>query len=262
LWRRRHHALRDSNLYPTHGLGPLANYMGINRGDKFEYLVAMSSGHWGLETYRKEHLAAEDPRQKEVYRCGDYNTSLIKTARGRSVMLQHNVSTPRPYDRINLIQGTKGIFRDYPSRLFLDGQEGEHAWQGTDKFKATYEHELWRREGERAHAGHGRLRRGLLERARPAERDIRRQGLRAGQIPGLYTRALGAGAQVRAVTRCTAPTLGRSRLCKLSKPFTFKVAVQVQMFARRSVTKCEVFAAFALRAGDGQFGALVMEMTS
>ncbi len=157
LWRRRHHTLRDSNLYPTHGLGPLANYMDINRGDKFEYLVAMSSGHWGLEAYRKEHLAADDPRQREVYRCGDYNTSLVKTARGRSIMLQHNVSTPRPYDRINLIQGTKGIFRDYPARLFFDGQEGGHAWQTTDKFKATYEHELWRKEGERARrvGGHG-----------------------------------------------------------------------------------------------------------
>jgi len=157
LWRRRHHTLRDSNLYPTHGLGPLANYMGVNRGDKFEYLVAMSSGHWGLEAYREEHLAAEDPRRKEVYRCGDYNTSLIKTAKGRSIMLQHNVSTPRPYDRINLIQGTKGIFRDYPSRVFVEGQEGGHAWQGTDKFKAKYEHELWRKEGERARelGGHG-----------------------------------------------------------------------------------------------------------
>ncbi len=157
LWRRRHHTLRDSNLYPTHGLGPLANYMSINRGDKFDYLVAMSSGHWGLEAYRKEHLAAEDPRQKEVYKCGDYNTSLIKTAKGRSIMLQHNVSTPRPYDRINLIQGTKGIFRDYPSRVFIDGQEGEHTWQNTDKFKARYEHELWRKEGETARrlGGHG-----------------------------------------------------------------------------------------------------------
>ena len=157
LWRRRHHTLRDSNLYPTHGLGPVANYMEINRGDKFDYLVAMSSGHWGLETYRKEKLAADDPRQKEVYKCGDYNTAIIKTAGGRTIMLQHNVSTPRPYDRINLIQGTKGIFRDYPSRIFIDGQEGGHDWQNTDKFKAQYEHELWRKEGETARrlGGHG-----------------------------------------------------------------------------------------------------------
>ncbi len=157
LWRRRHHTLRDSNLYPTHGLGPVANYMNINRGDKFDHLVAMSSGHWGLEAYRKEKLAADDPRQKEVYKCGDYNTAIIKTAKGRTIMLQHNVSTTLQYDRIKLIQGTKGIFRDYPSRVFIDGHEGDHDWQNTDKFKDKYEHELWRKAGTIARevGGHG-----------------------------------------------------------------------------------------------------------
>ena len=131
--------------------------MNINRGDKFDYLVAMSSGHLGLEAYRREKLAADDPRQKEVYKCGDYNTAIIKTARGRTIMLQHNVSTPRPYDRINLLQGTKGIFRDYPSRIFIDGQQGDHNWQNSDKFKAQYEHELWRKTGTMARSlgGHG-----------------------------------------------------------------------------------------------------------
>jgi predicted dehydrogenase len=157
LWRRRHHTLRDSNLYTTHGLGPMANYLNINRGDKFDYLVAMSSGHLGLEAYREEKLAKDDPRRREVYKCGDYNTAMIKTAKGRSIMLQHNVSTPRPYDRINLIQGTKGIFRDYPSRIFLDGQEGGHRWQDTEKYKAKWEHDLWRKEGDTARklGGHG-----------------------------------------------------------------------------------------------------------
>jgi predicted dehydrogenase len=157
LWRRAHHTLRDSNLYPTHGLGPVANYMNINRGDKFEYMVAMSSGSWGLQEYRKENLAADDPRQKEVYKCGDYNTTLIKTNKGRSILVQHNVSTPRPYDRINLIQGTKGVFRDYPSRIYVEGQGKKHEWQSTDTFKEKYEHDLWRKEGEAARklGGHG-----------------------------------------------------------------------------------------------------------
>src|SRR5262249_36854115 len=143
--------------YPTHGLGPVANYMSINRGDKFDYLVAMSSGHWGLEEYRKEHLAADDPRQKEIYKCGDYNTSLIKTSRGRSILVQHNVTTPRPYDRINFIQGTKGIFRDYPPRIYVEGQKTKHQWQEADNFKEKYEHDLWRKEGEAARkfGGHG-----------------------------------------------------------------------------------------------------------
>ena len=157
IWRRRHHTLRDANLYPTHGLGPVANYLEVNRGDKFDYMVAMSSPHLGLEEYRRANLASDDPRQKETYKCGDYNTAVIKTAKGRTVMLQHNVSTPRPYDRINLIQGTKGIFRDYPPRIFVDGQAGGHRWTTLDKYKETYEHKLWREVGERARqkGGHG-----------------------------------------------------------------------------------------------------------
>lgn len=157
LWRRRHHTLRDSNLYPTHGLGPMAMYLDINRGDRFDHLVSMSSSHLGLEAYRKDRVAAGDAKWKEVYKTGDYNTSVIKTARGRTIMLQHNVSTPRPYDRINLIQGTKGIFRDYPPRVFIDGQEGGHSWTTLDKYKEQYESTLWKKQGEMARklGGHG-----------------------------------------------------------------------------------------------------------
>src|SRR4030095_9075402 len=157
LWRRRHHTLRDSNLYPTHGLGPMAQYMEINRGDRFDHIISMSSSHLGLEAYRKDHVPAGDPKWKETYKCGDYNTSMIKTAKGRTIMLQHNVSTPRPYDRINLVQGTKGIFRAYPPRIFIDGQEGGHNWATLDKYKDLYESELWKKEGETARklGGHG-----------------------------------------------------------------------------------------------------------
>jgi predicted dehydrogenase len=157
LWRRRHHTLRNSNLYPTHGLGPMAQYMEINRGDRFDHIVSMSSIHLGLEQYRKNHVAATDPKWKERYKTGDYNTSIIKTARGRTILLQHNVSTPRPYDRINLVQGTKGIFRDYPPRIFIDGQEGGHNWTTLNKYEEQYESPLWKNQGETARklGGHG-----------------------------------------------------------------------------------------------------------
>ncbi len=157
LWRRRHHTLRDSNLYPTHGLGPMAKYMKINRGDRFDHMISMSSAHLGLEAYRKDKIPAGDPKWKEVYKCGDYNTSVIKTALGRTIMLQHNVGTPRPYDRINLIQGTKGIFRDYPPRIFFDGQSGGHDWTTLDRYKEQYESPLWKEQGETARklGGHG-----------------------------------------------------------------------------------------------------------
>ncbi|HTS29275.1 MAG TPA: Gfo/Idh/MocA family oxidoreductase [Bryobacteraceae bacterium] len=156
LWRRFEHFNRNGNLYPTHGLGPVAHYMDINRGDRFDYLVSMSSKPASLAAYRKEHLPANDPRQKEIYREGDLNSSLIRTVKGRLITLEHNTSSPQPYDRINLIAGTKGIFRDYPPRIYLDGSPREE-FGSLDPYKAQYEHSFWKETGELARklGGHG-----------------------------------------------------------------------------------------------------------
>jgi hypothetical protein len=149
LWRRKENAARNGNLYPTHGLGPVANYMGINRGDRFDYLVSMSSPSLGLQAYRTEKVPPDDPRQKEIYRNGDMNISLIKTVKGRLITLEHDVATPQPFDTINLIAGTKGIYRDYPPRIFVDGAP-KHAFGPLDPYRQKYEHAYWRRYGDAA----------------------------------------------------------------------------------------------------------------
>ncbi len=156
LWRRFEHLNRDGNLYPTHGLGPVAHYMDINRGDRFDTLVSMSSISAGLQSYRKEKVPADDPRQKETYKEGDFNVSLIRTVKGRVIELEHNVSSPQPYDRINLIAGTKGIFRDYPARVYIDGSPKE-AFGPLEPFKEKYEPALWKKIGDMAKelGGHG-----------------------------------------------------------------------------------------------------------
>jgi predicted dehydrogenase len=156
LWRRTEHTLRNGNLYPSHGLGPVCNYMGIHRGDRLGYIVSMSTPQRGLDAYRKEHLQADDPRWAEKYVTGDMNTSLIKTVNGLTITLKHTVSTPHPYDRINLIAGTRGVFEDYPARIYLDGQNKDESWATIDAWK-QYQHPLWKREGERAQnlGGHG-----------------------------------------------------------------------------------------------------------
>jgi hypothetical protein len=156
LWRRFEHLNRDGNLYPTHGLGPVAHYFDINRGDRFDHMVSMSSKVASLPEYRKEKIPANDPRQKEVYKCGDLNTSLIRTAKGRLITLEHNVSSPQPYDRINMVAGTKGIFRDYPPRIYIDGR-GKDEFGPIDPYKEKYEHPYWKETGELARklGGHG-----------------------------------------------------------------------------------------------------------
>lgn len=156
LWRRAEHTKRDGNLYPSHGLGPVANYMDMQRGDRFDYIVSMSSPQRGLDQYRKEHLHAGDPRLEERYVTGDMNTSLIKTAKGLTITVKHAVSTPHPYDRINLIAGTKGIFQDYPPRIYLDGQNKDESYMPIDTWK-QHAHPLWQKEGQLAAkiGGHG-----------------------------------------------------------------------------------------------------------
>jgi Oxidoreductase family, NAD-binding Rossmann fold len=156
LWRRDFHTRFNGNLYPTHGLGPVANYMSIQRGDRFDYIVSMSTPQRGLDEYRKAHVADSDPRWAERYITGDLNTSLIKTANGLNITLKHDTSNPHPYDRLNVIGGTKGVFVDYPPRIYFDGQGGDEAWGSLDKFK-QYQHPLWAQEGEIAKkiGGHG-----------------------------------------------------------------------------------------------------------
>jgi predicted dehydrogenase len=154
LWRRDEHFTRNGNLYPTHGLGPVAQYLDVNRGDRFEALVSMSSLERSL-SLRRDRLPAGDPRRKETYACGDMNTSIIRTARGRTVLLQHDVVTPRPYDRINHVSGTKGSFRDYPPRIFLDGQKDDR-WGSIKPYRKRFEHPLWTRLRKLASkGGHG-----------------------------------------------------------------------------------------------------------
>ena len=172
--------------------------MDINRGDRFEHdrLDELAFGVAARPTARST-CAADDPRQKEIYKEGDFNVSLIRTAKGRVIELEHNVSSPQPYDRINLIAGTKGIFRDYPPRIYIEGA-GQEDFGSIDPYKAKYEHRFWKETGELARklgghggmdfvmacrliecirerhgAGHRRVRCGGVERAGSAERSNR-----------------------------------------------------------------------------------------
>lgn len=156
LWRWQHSVQRNGNLYPTHGIGPLAQCLDINRGDQFDFVVSMSSNARGLNLYAEQHLAPEDPRSQVLYQLGDMNSSLIRTQRGRTILLQHDTTSPRPYSRINLVQGTKGTVTGYPDRVYLEGESSDHGWQDLEAYKGEFEHPLWAEQGEAAEgARHG-----------------------------------------------------------------------------------------------------------
>jgi len=157
LWRRAWAQKLNGNLYPTHGLGPVAQCMNINRGDAFDLLVSFSSPTRGLHEYAVEKFGADSPRAREKYVLGDVNTSLIRTKLGKTIILIHDTNLPRPYTRINLVQGTKGLAHKWPDRIYVEGKAAKaHNWDDFEIFAAEYEHPLWKAIASKGEGrGHG-----------------------------------------------------------------------------------------------------------
>ena len=147
------------NPYPTHGLGPIAQIMGINQGDRMEYLSSVSTNQFGLALWAKENLK-DDERMtlSERYMLGDMNTTIIHTVMGKSIMIQHDTTSPRPYSRIHLVQGTKGMAVKYPDeKVAIQPDTHSFLEEGKQRSLAQYEHPLSKYIGERAKqvGGHG-----------------------------------------------------------------------------------------------------------
>ncbi len=156
VWRTAHSIRRDGNLYPTHGLGPVAQCMNINRGDQFDYLVSVSSRSRGLNLYCESLYGRDDARARQRYALGDINTSLIRTMGGKTITLIHDTSSPRPYTRINRVQGTTGIAEKWPHRIHIEGLSKPHQWDAIDLYYPEHEHPLWKALEEISKgAGHG-----------------------------------------------------------------------------------------------------------
>ncbi|MEY2586743.1 MAG: hypothetical protein RLY11_592 [Bacteroidota bacterium] len=138
MWRLKENMTRNGSLYPTHGLGPIAQCMSINRGDKFDYLISMSTNDFTMGNMANELAAKDDffkPYANKNYR-GNMNTTVIKTNFGKTLMVQHDVSTIRPYSRIHLVSGTKGAAQKWPGpeRIALG-----HGWMKPEELKQAQE---------------------------------------------------------------------------------------------------------------------------
>jgi predicted dehydrogenase len=160
-WRTLHYMKRNGNLYPTHGLGPVAQYMNINRGDRFDFLCSVSSNSRVRSIYAREHFPEGHKWRTGKFVCGDINTSIIRTVNGKTLMVQWDEQLPRPYTRLNFIQGTKGAWGGFPDRCAIEGRSpSTDEWQqgsGLSAWYDQYDHPLWKRMGEvaRKAGGHG-----------------------------------------------------------------------------------------------------------
>ncbi len=158
-WRLHQHVTRDGNFYTTHGLGPIAFYLGIGRGDNFAHLTSMSSRELNLSETAKRMNASE-----QNFKCGAMNNTMIRTEKGKTILLQFDVHTGRPYSRINKVVGTKAVHDGYPSRLFIDSEEPVfwgHKWleqKAYDDYKMKYQHPIIKKMksvAEQFKQGHG-----------------------------------------------------------------------------------------------------------
>ncbi|MBC34875.1 MAG: hypothetical protein CL663_02355 [Bacteroidetes bacterium] len=157
VWRRAHSWTRNGDLYPTHGLGPVAQCFDINRGNQFDYIVSMASKSRGLQLFAEKEFGKDSPQAQEEFVLGDVVTSLIRTKRGETIVLTHDTSSPRPYSRDILVQGTNGIAQKYPKGLVhIEGQSPSHRWEDLSKWEAEYKHPVWTSLEEASKgAGHG-----------------------------------------------------------------------------------------------------------
>ncbi len=156
LWRPQHSVKRNGNLYPTHGLGPVSQCMDINRGDRFDFLVSMSSKSMGLHLYAVKKFGPDGEWARQKFALGDVNVSLIHTANDKIITLYHDTSSPRPYSRIHIVQGTKGIFEKWPDRVYIEGRSPNDEWETLESYYIEYDHPIWKQLEERSKgAGHG-----------------------------------------------------------------------------------------------------------
>ncbi len=157
-WRTQHSLLRNADVYPTHGLGPIALMTDINRGNRFVSLTSHATKAVGLNKYIVENGGTDHPNAKLKWKQGDIITSTIETAMGETIIVTHDVNSPRPYSLGFMVQGAQGIaeFDYHTRRIHVEGITKGHSWENMDEWIKKYDHPIWKKEGEQAMgSGHG-----------------------------------------------------------------------------------------------------------
>lgn len=138
--RSFHHMHRNADLYPTHEIGPISQYIGINHGNRF--LTLSSTASKGMALNAEAGRTYADGLQK--FHLGDFVTTVLKCANGETVVLRYDTSLPRPYTRSNAVHGTKGVYMELNRSIYIDGRFPLHQWEDAMPYVEEYEHPLWR----------------------------------------------------------------------------------------------------------------------
>ena len=156
-WRTQHSVDRNADLYPTHGLGPVSPMLDINRGNRMVHLTSTASQSRGLHKYIVDNGGEDHPNAKVDFKLGDVVTTVIKCAKGQTIMLSHDTNSPRPYSLNFRVQGTQGLWMKDNNSIYIEGMSPEsHRWESDEAYLEKYDHPLWKRfEDQATGAGHG-----------------------------------------------------------------------------------------------------------
>lgn len=156
-WRTYHSVNRNGDLYPTHGIGPIAHYININKGNRFTNLCSFSSKSRGLHDYIIKDCGESHPNAKVTFKLGDVVTTSISCSNGETILLQHDTNLPRPYSLGFRVQGTNGIWMDVNKSIYIEGKSAKNdQWEDVQAWLDKYDHPLWARWSKEAEgAGHG-----------------------------------------------------------------------------------------------------------
>jgi len=156
-WRTQHSVHRNGDLYPTHGIGPLAQMVNINRGNRFVSLNSFSSKSRGLHDYIQKKGSPDHPNRQTQFKLGDVVTTQIACSNGETILLQHDTSLPRPYSLGFRVQGTEGLWMDINKGIYIEGKSAKpHQWDDAKTWLDKYDHPLWQRWIKSTQgAGHG-----------------------------------------------------------------------------------------------------------
>ncbi|RDC62039.1 Gfo/Idh/MocA family protein [Adhaeribacter pallidiroseus] len=156
-WRTQHSIDRNGDIYPTHGLGPVAEMININRGNQFLYLTSMASKGLGLHKYIVDNGGENHPNAQVKFKLGDVVQTMIKCANGETILITHDTNSPRPYSLGFRVQGTNGLWMDDGNQIYIEKvSKTNDEWEPADPYLKKYDHKVWQQFEKVAEgAGHG-----------------------------------------------------------------------------------------------------------
>ncbi|REJ76226.1 MAG: gfo/Idh/MocA family oxidoreductase [Acidobacteria bacterium] len=156
-WRTQHSIKRNGELYPTHGLGPIVNFLDTNRGNRLVSLTSTATKSRGLRNYIVEKGGEDHPNAKVRFNLGDIVTTVMTCANGEVIVLHHDTNLPRPYSLAFRVQGTRGLWMKDGNQIYIEGVSPEpHRWEPSQPYLEKYDHEYWKKYQAVAEgAGHG-----------------------------------------------------------------------------------------------------------